>query len=147
MGQAAVIDFAYEMAADSAGMKLALSVFSDRAQIRDDMREDAGIAGFAMRECGALAELLEHDERPLGELVFVDCPDLDGAGYAALSRLDARAAQTGARLIVATTVDALDAVYGCCSASDPQILVNPAPGRPGYRAGPDAGGTVGAAGA
>ena len=125
MGQAATIDFTYEMAADSAGMKLALSVFSDRAQFRDDLREDAEIAGFAVRDCGALAELLELDERRLGELVFLDCPDLDGAGYAALSRLDERAARTGARLIVATTVDALDAVYGCCSASDPQILVNP----------------------
>ncbi|OYX67034.1 MAG: MarR family transcriptional regulator [Sphingomonadales bacterium 32-64-17] len=125
MGQAALIDFTYEMAADSAGMKLALSVFSDRAQFRDELREDAEIAGFGVRDCGVLAELLELDERPLGELVFLDCPDLDGAGYAALSRLDERAAQTGARLIVATTVDALDAVYGCCSASDPQILVNP----------------------
>lgn len=125
MGQAAAIDFAYEMAADSAGMKLALSVFSDRAQVRDELREDAEIAGFAMRECGALAELPDSDSRALGELVFLDCPELDGAGYAALSRLDMRAARTGARLIVSTTVDALDAVYGCCSASDPQILVNP----------------------
>ncbi|WP_137679703.1 winged helix DNA-binding protein [Aurantiacibacter suaedae] len=125
MGQATLIDFTYEMAADSAGMKLALSVFSDRAQFRDDLREDAEIAGFALRECGPLAELLDGDPRPLGELVFLDCPDLDGAGYAALSRLDERAAQTGARLIVSTTLDALEAVYGCCSASEVQILVNP----------------------
>ncbi|RIV85267.1 MarR family transcriptional regulator [Aurantiacibacter xanthus] len=125
MGQAAVIDFAYEMAADSAGMKLALSVFSDRAQFRDELHEDAGIAGFAVRDCGALADLLDGEAAPLGELAFLDCPELDGAGYAALSRLDERVARAGARLIVATTVDTLDAVYGCCSASDPQILVNP----------------------
>ncbi|MEN7535753.1 winged helix DNA-binding protein [Aurantiacibacter flavus] len=125
MGQAALIDFTYEMAADSAGMKLALSVFSDRAEIRDDLREDAEIAGFALRQCGPLAELLDADPRPLGELVFLDCPDLDGAGYAALSQLDERAGRTGARLIVSTTVDALDAVYGCCATSHPQILVNP----------------------
>ena len=122
---AAEIDFSYEMAADSAGMRLALSIYSDRAGVREEMRQDAELAGLALRECGPLAALLEGEPKPLGELVFLDCPDPGGAGYAALSRLDARAARSGARLIVATSVDGLDPVFACCAASDPQILVNP----------------------
>jgi len=118
-------DFVYDMAADSAGLPLAVSIFADREQIRTELREDVEIAGFSMRECGSLAMLLEGDPRPLGELVFLDCPDLDAEGFAALSRLDMRAANSGARLIVSTSIDALDAVFGCCAASDPQILVNP----------------------
>ena len=118
-------DFAYAVAADSAGFPLAVSIFSGSAKIRVDMREDAEIAGFGLRECGALAMLLEGEVRPLGELVFLDCPELSGQGLAALTRLDERVARSGARLIVSTSLDALDAVFGCCAMSDPQILVNP----------------------
>jgi len=118
-------DFAYEVAADSAGLRLAVSIFADREHVRAEMREDIEIAGFGLRECGSLAMLLEGDPRALGDLVLLDCPDLDAAGYAALSRLDARAARSGARLIVSTSLDGLDAVFGCCETSDPQILVNP----------------------
>lgn len=118
-------DFTYAVAADSAGFPLAVSIFSDSGRLRDEMREDAEIAGFGLRECAELAALLDGDVRPLGELVFVDCPELSGRGLAALSRLDVRVARSGARLIVSTSLDALDGVFGCCAMSDPQILVNP----------------------
>ena len=118
-------DFAYAVAADSVGLRMAVSIFADRDQVRDEMREDVELAGFSMRECGSLALLLEGDPRPLGELVFLDCPQLDAEGFAALTRLDTRAARSGARLIVSTSIDALDAVFGCCATSAPQILVNP----------------------
>jgi hypothetical protein len=44
---------------------------------------------------------------------------------AALARLDLRAARTGARLIVSTSVAALDDVFGCLDQSQVQILVDP----------------------
>jgi hypothetical protein len=44
---------------------------------------------------------------------------------AALARLDMRAANCGARLIVSTSIDALDDVFGCMDQSAPDFLVNP----------------------
>jgi len=118
-------DFAYAVAADSAGLPLAVSIFSDRDGVRDEMREDVHAAGFALRECGTMARALDGELRSLGELVMLDCRELDAAGMAALARLDSRVARSGAHMVVATSVDALEDVFACCAQSAPQILVNP----------------------
>jgi DNA-binding MarR family transcriptional regulator len=110
---------------DAAGLPLAVSVYADRAHVREEIRDDAAAAGLAVRACGALVDLLEGDARPLGELVLVDCPDVDGAVLAALMRLDMRAAHSGAHLVIATSVAALDDVFACCDRSGAQILVDP----------------------
>ncbi len=124
----AVVDFQYEMAADSAGLPLAISIFADRARVRDEIFEDAKAAGFGTREVGDLACILDGTATALGEIVVLDCPLPDAAGLAALARLDSRAARSGARLIVSTSVDALDDVFACCWQSGPQLLVNPTRG-------------------
>jgi hypothetical protein len=49
----------------------------------------------------------------------------DAAALVALARLDLRVARSGAQLVVATSVAALDEVFGCCDQSEPQILVDP----------------------
>ncbi|MFN3516799.1 MAG: winged helix DNA-binding protein [Novosphingobium sp.] len=72
-----------------------------------------------------MTALLEGDARPLGDVVLVDCPQVDGAVLAALSRLDLRAADCGTQLVVSTTVEALDDVFGCLDQSGAQILVDP----------------------
>ena len=118
-------DFVYLPANDTAGMPLAVSVFADRARLRDEIRGDAEAAGLAVRECGDVSALLAGEARPLGEVVLLDCPEVDAAGLAALSRLDMRAARSGAQLVISTTVAALDAVFACCDQSDPQILDDP----------------------
>lgn len=119
-------DFAYSAPAnDAAGLPLALSIFADRSHVRDLLRDDAEAAGFRIAEAGDVAALLEGDARPLGEVVLLDCPVVDGAGLAALARLDLRAANCGAHLIVSTTVAALDDVFACLDQSGPQILVEP----------------------
>jgi hypothetical protein len=118
-------DFVYHPANDAAGMPLAVSIFADRAHLRDEIREDVRAAGLALRECGTLAALLEGEARPLGEVVLLDCPQVSGAELAALSRLDVRAARSGAHLVISTTVEALDDVFACCDQSLPQILVDP----------------------
>ena len=127
-------DFAYEPANDAArdgcGMPLAVSIFADRAHLRDVLSEDAQAAGFRIAQCGEVADLLADDAggavRPLGEVVLLDCPQVDPAVLAALARLDMRAARSGAQLVVSTTVAALDDVFACLDQSHPQILVDPA---------------------
>ncbi len=118
-------DFAYALAADSAGLPLSVSIFSDREGWRAEMQEDVAAAGFALRECGSMARALDGELRSLGDLVMLDCRELDAAGMAALSRLDSRVARSGAQMVVATSVDTLEDVFACCAQSGPQILVNP----------------------
>ena len=117
-------DFAYEPAND-AGTALAVSIFADLTRRREQMCDDAVDAGLAVRECGPLADLLEGEVRPLGELVLFDCPQLSAKETAALVRVDERAARSGAHLIISTSVAALDAVFACCDRSSVQILVDP----------------------
>jgi hypothetical protein len=123
MGQA---NFAYSTAAnDAVGLPLALSIFADRAHVAGQLRDDAEAAGFRIAETGDVASLLEGEAKPLGEVVLLDCPVIDGARLAALARLDVRAVRAGAHLIVSTSVDALEDVFGCLDQSNPQILVDP----------------------
>src|SRR5688572_28511448 len=118
-------DFAYAPAFDSVGVRLAVSIFADRAHLRDEISDDAAAAGFALRECGEVDALFEDGPRPLGEVVLLDCPAVDAGMLAALARLDMRAARSGAHLVVSTSVEALDDVFACCDQSGPQILVDP----------------------
>jgi hypothetical protein len=118
-------DFVYQPANDAAGMPLGVSIFADRTHLRDEIREDVAAAGLTVRECGSLATLLEGEPQALGEVVLLDCPEVTGAEFAALSRLDIRAARAGAHLVISTTVAALDDVFACCDQSHPQILVDP----------------------
>ena len=99
-----------------------------RGHLLDTIREDALAAGLNIREAASLATLIEGAARPLGDVVMLDCPSIDAATMAALVRLDMRAANSGARLIVSTTLDALDDVFGCMDMSDPLLLVNPGRG-------------------
>ena len=121
-------DFAYAPAASAPGLALAASIFCDRDWLREEMVADVETAGIAVRECGSLADLLEGDPRPLGEMVLVDCPVVDGGVLPALARLDQRAARSGANVILSTTVTALDDIFACCDLSSPQILVDPSRG-------------------
>lgn len=117
-------DFAYQPAND-ANTALAVSIFADRAHLREQIRDDVIESGLVVRDCEPLAALLEGAVRPLGEVVLVDCPELSGREAAALARLDERAARSGAHLVISTSVAALDEVFSCCDLSAPQILVDP----------------------
>lgn len=119
-------DFSYTAPAnDAAGLPLALSIYADRAHLRATLREDALASGFRVCEAAGLEALLDGAAKPLGEVVLLDCPQVDGAALAALARLDMRAAHSGAQLIVSTSVEALDDVFACMDQSAPQILVDP----------------------
>ena len=119
-------NFAYDTPAnDAAGMPLALSLYADRVHLREQIRDDAVAAGFRIGEVAGIDALLGGEARPLGQVVLLDCPEIDGAALAALARLDMRAAHSGASLVVSTTVAALDDVFGCLDQSGAQILVDP----------------------
>ena len=119
-------NFSYSHAAnDAAPAPLAVSVFADRAHLRGQIRDDAELAGFRVAEAEAVAQLLEGEARPLGEVVLLDCPVVSAAHLAALSRLDLRAAHSGAVLVVSTSLAALEDVFGCLDQSGAQILVDP----------------------
>ncbi|HTN13709.1 MAG TPA: winged helix DNA-binding protein [Sphingomonadaceae bacterium] len=120
-------DDAFEAANDMERVRLAVSIFADRAHVRDEIREDTLAAGLHIVQCGDFAALLERDEIPLGEVILVDCPEVDAARLAALAWLDMRAARSAAQLVVATGIEALDDVFACLDQSHAQILV--APGR------------------
>lgn len=119
-------DFAYGAAAKGeAGPRLKVSIFADRASLREDLRDDVMALGLRVAEASPVERLLAEDAAPLGDVVMLDCPLVDARMLAALARLDGRAARGGAALVVSTSVDGLDDVFGCLDHSSPQILVAP----------------------
>lgn len=121
----AIEDFSYGAAQDAAAQKLSLSIFADRAHVREQLREDAQAAGFRIAQATSLAAFCDRDVRPLGEVVLLDCPTADGVILAALARIDMCAAKASTVLIVSTSIHSLDDVFGCLDQSSPQILVDP----------------------
>ena len=117
-------DFSYEPVRDGAGCQLSVTILADRDGVRGQMRDDADAAGFRIRECCSLDEFASGSSGPLGDLLLVDCTSADAATLALLTRLDMRAGKSGAQLVVSTTMDALDAVFGCFAQSGAQILVD-----------------------
>jgi DNA-binding MarR family transcriptional regulator len=123
----ALTDFAYQAVGDAASV-LSVSILADRPVVLAEWHEDAAQAGLRVHHTGPLADLGDGEVRALGDVVLVDCPAPRGAALAALARLDMRAARAGARLVVATTHGALDAVFGCLDRARPEILVDPSRG-------------------
>lgn len=129
-----VPDFTYDCVADASsvadasGLPARVAVFGDAPAWREEIERDLGGAGFRTVDGGVLANLLDGPITLLGDVVMVDCPWPDSAALAALTRLDMRVARAGAKLIVTTSMDALDAVFGALDQCDPQILVEPSRG-------------------
>ncbi len=121
----AVREASIDAVKDGGGVPLAVSIYADRAHLRDSLREDAQAAGFRMGHIGDMADLLSDTVQPLCDVILVDCPVGGGAVLAALARLDMRAARGGAQLVVSTSVAALDSVFACLDQSGSQILVDP----------------------
>jgi len=118
-------DFVYSTATEPRGPVPRVSIFVDRAQLRDRMRHDVVEAGLTVLECEPLHTVLEGAPRAIGEIVLLDCPRADAAVLAALAQLDARAARSGAHVVISTNVAVLEEVFACCDQSAPEILVDP----------------------
>ena len=118
-------DAAYDRVHDGAGLPARVAIYGSRAGVRDEIAGDLSGAGFRTLDGGALAALIDGPVALIGDVAVVDCPALDGATMAGLARLDERAARSGTRLVVATSLAALDDVFGLLDQSAPQILVAP----------------------
>lgn len=123
-------DFSYDIAVDGAGLPARVAIYGESAAMRDQIAADLGGAGFRTIDGGSIAALIEGPIALLGDVVLVDCPPsgsrgLDGLMLAGLARLDMRVARSGAKLIVSTSMDALDDVFAVLDQSNPQILVAP----------------------
>jgi hypothetical protein len=119
-------DFSYGGGPVSVAEKsVSLAIFADRLHLRASLRDDATAAGVRVLAAGPLQDLLDAPSRTLGDIVLIDCPQADARTIAALSELDLNAAGSRARLIVSTTVEALDPVFACMDQSAPTLLVDP----------------------
>jgi len=103
-------------------------VYSARPATTAQIREAADAAGFFLIEYDLLAELDDVPPALPSDVLLIDCPVRDGATLAALVRLDMRAAEAGARLVVSTTMSALDTVFACLDQSGADVLVEPSRG-------------------
>lgn len=123
-------DFSYDIASDAAGCPARVAIFGADAQVRSQMADDLGGAGFRAIDGGPVGALLEGPIALLGDVVVVDCPvsgarGLDAMMLAGLARLDMRVARSGAKLIAVTNLAGLDDVFAVLDQSSPQILVAP----------------------
>lgn len=123
---------AYAPGRDATRLPVAVSIFADRAHVRGQLAEDVADAGFHLLRNASLAEVLadafDGAAAAADEIVLLDCPRVDGATLAALSRLDMHIARSGASLVVSTTIEALEDVFACLDQSQPRILVDPTRG-------------------
>ena len=129
-----VADFSYGSpesgVRDAAGLPARVAIFADNRRLRTQVAGDLTGAGFRTVEGGEIALLLDGPITMLGDVVMVDCPattddGLDAKTLSALARLDMRVARSGSQLIVATSLEALDDVFGALDQSRAQILVQP----------------------
>lgn len=126
----ATTNMRYDLACDAAGLPARVAIFGASAQVREEIACDLAGAGFRTLDGGGLAGLSDAALRDgaatlLGDVVVVDCLALDGAAMAGLARLDERAAMSGARLVVTTSLALLDDVFGLLDQSVPEILIAP----------------------
>ena len=120
--------FTYAPAADVAAPSFRVSIFADRPAVRALLREDCELAGCAVEQEASFGDIAALAAREPGEVVLLDIAELGEGDLAALCELDERAAARGTQLLVSTTVDALDAVFGCLQQAELQLLVAPTRG-------------------
>lgn len=89
------------------------------------LAEDGRRCGLEVRGAGPLGSVLTGDAVALGDVVYVEAAAPGGEGLAALVRLDERAARAGSEVVVATTAEALEDVFGCMDRARVQFLVDP----------------------
>ena len=123
-------DFSYDVAHDGSGLPARVAIYGENAGQREQSAADLGGAGFRTIDGGGIAALVEGPIALLGDVVLVDCAvsgsrGLDALMLAGLARLDMRVARSGAKLIVSTSMAALDDVFAVLDQSNPQILIDP----------------------
>ena len=119
-------NFAYS--ASGSDPTIAAAVYSVRQATTDQIRDAAGAIGVSLSDYDLLAELDDAPPALPAEILLIDCPVQEPATLAALAQLDMRPAREGTRLVVSTTLSALDAVFACLDQSRAEVLVEPTTG-------------------
>lgn len=101
-----------------------VSLFCDAGVLASVVR-DSRSAGLTVRGVHPLEHATTGRGGILGEVVVLECREINGPRLAALVRIDERAARAGAAVVVITSRAALEDVFGCCESSRAQILVDP----------------------
>lgn len=109
------------------GSAFPVSIFADRPHVRAMLQDDAEALGCRVLHASVLETIFTDHAAPLGPLVLLDCPEIDGVRLGRLAQLDMEIAGQGGHLIVSTTIGSLDAVFGCLNQSDCQLLIDPSP--------------------
>lgn len=102
----------------------AVSLFGSSAELVR-LAADSARCGLEVRGAQPLANVLAADCGVLGDVIYVEAVATSGADLAALIRLDERAARAGAEIVVSTTAEALEDVFGCMDRARVQFLVEP----------------------
>ncbi|WP_066558872.1 winged helix DNA-binding protein [Croceicoccus bisphenolivorans] len=102
-----------------------ISIFASRSAVRARLADLALDLGLVLRQAEPLSRLTGGDAVVLGDVLVIDAPVVDAELLAALARLDMRAARSGCEIIVSTSPEGLDGVFGCVDQSGAQILVTP----------------------
>jgi len=110
---------------EKGGAAGSISIFSDRGGLRSRLCDHALESGLVVRQSEDLARLHSGDALVLGDIALVDAPIVDGALLAALAHLDICAARSSSQLIVSTSSESLDCVFGVLDQCGAQILVEP----------------------
>lgn len=115
----------YEGPGDAAGLPVAISLFGDRSYLRAEMQADAQLIGFRVVQSEPVAASNDASACSLGDVVLVDAPAADAPTLALIERLAERVVRSGARMIVSTSIGALEPVIVSSSVADPVLLVEP----------------------
>lgn len=102
-----------------------VSIYADRVGLRNEIAQDLNEAGFQLEFSAGLDALLENCQALSGDVVLLDVPTVDARLLAALSEIDMCISASATRLVVSTTIDALDDIFACMDQSSPQILIAP----------------------
>ena len=111
-----------------------VSLFGE-ADALAELAKDSRRSGLDVRSAKPLASVLAGDAGALGDILYVEAMAPGGAEMAALIRLDERAARAGAEVVVRTSAEALEDVFGCMDRARVQFLVDAGPAERGVALG------------
>ena len=117
------VNFAYDEPEHA--LAYSAGAYATRAATLVEMREIADAAGYLLVDYDLLAELDDQPPPLPADILLIDCPIQEGATLAALARLDLRAAQKNIKIVISTTISALDTVFGCLEQSNSTFLIEP----------------------
>lgn len=124
MGQAG---FSYDGSEDKDALRRATSVAicTDHANLRILLSEDLEAAGFQIGNSCEFADLSAAGLQIRDDVILIDCAEDDPAKLALLEQIGEQARRAGTQLVVATSLQALDAVYAALSGEEATLLVDP----------------------